>query len=187
MDAKTAIEQVYFDPANPGSYTSKPQAIRQQAQKLSTERVTLQDVKQFLNSNARVSITKNTRRRFPRVPIFASCPHKVWACDSAYMKELATKNDGKGYIVLVVDVFSKTLFARLCKDLKAATVVQVLRAVIEEAGVKPEVLYSDLGGEYRNSTMQAFLQSQNIKPIYSRDPNVKCSIAERNIRYDGQM
>lgn len=182
-DILVAIEEAYFNPTSKSSFTSNLSNVRQEAQKLTEKQISLQDVKNFYKENPKIQITRSSRRRFPRVPIYAEAPNKVWACDTAYMKELSAKNDNQGFLIVLVDVFSKMVYARPCKNIRAPTVLAILQSIIEEADAKPEVLFSDLGTEFRNGTMQKFLTENGIKPIYSRDPSVKCSIAERYIRY----
>ncbi len=195
-----ALKTVTTDPNNVASFTAKLDIIRREAQKLVPHKtISLKDVEQYRASQPKIQISRQKRQRFPRVPIYASKPNECWGCDTGFLPDLSSMNNGEGCILVFIDVFTRMMHVRTCKKPTAAGVVGALQSIFQETGLKPGTLFSDLGkfcctyaiistvvltlgGEFRNAQVAAFLHELNIKQIYSRDPSVKCSIAERAIR-----
>ena len=85
------------------------------------------------------------------------------------------------YILLVLDVFSRFLYARPLKDKSALTVSAALRDILAENARRrfPKVTYAayDAGKEFSAEETQALLKSQGIKGYQMRTemgaPNVE--------------
>lgn len=110
-------------------------------------------------------------------PIISHAKNDVWALDLAdYSRE---NGSNKGYILVVVDVYTRYMWARVLTNKDKASISAGLNSIIEEAGAKPKSIQSD-----RES---ALIFNEHFKDIaiYHVDnlaSNGGSPIAERAIR-----
>ena len=88
---------------------------------------------------------------------------------------------GFRYIFIVIDNFSKYLFAIPLKNKYSQTITNEFSNILTKPKRKPLKLESDRGTEFYNSIFQNFLKGKNIQH-YSRYTDKGPSIAERVIR-----
>ena len=88
---------------------------------------------------------------------------------------------GFRYIFIVIDNFSKYLWAIPLKNKYSQTIANEFSNIITKSKRKPRKLESDRGSEFYNNIFQNFLKSKNIQH-YSRFTDKGPSIAERVIR-----
>ncbi len=138
------LQRVCLEPTSKASFTSKIDVIYKAARKL-VPSITRQDVKEWRKLNAKVQITRQTRSRFPRVPIFAREENQCWAADSAFLPSLAKKNPGNSTIIVVLDVFTRKCYARTCKTASSKAAATIFRDIFDEAKATPKSLFTDLG------------------------------------------
>ncbi len=100
---------------------------------------------------------------------------RVWAVDLAEMQEWKDSNDGERYILCCVDVFSRYAWARPLKNKTAAETLAAFKLILEEAGRKPDRVWSDQGGEF------AKLKSTGVKQ-YSTYGEAKAATAEAFVK-----
>ena len=86
---------------------------------------------------------------------------------------------------MVIDCFSKYIFARPIKSKDKVDCTEAMRSILEsreKAFLKPpKFLHTDQGGEFHNSMFKKMLAEYGIT-LYSTGSNLKASIAERAIR-----
>ena len=92
-----------------------------------------------------------------------------------------SNNKGYRYIVIVIDNFSKYLWAIPLKNKYSQTITNDFSNILTKSKRKPIKIESDRGTEFYNSILQNFLKSKNIQH-YSRYTDKGPSIAERVIR-----
>ena len=92
-----------------------------------------------------------------------------------------SNNKGFRYIFIIIDNYSKYLWAIPLKNKYSQTITNEFSNIITTSKRKPLKLESDRGAEFYNSTFQNFLKSKNIHH-YSRYKDKGPSIAERVIR-----
>lgn len=94
-------------------------------------------------------------------------------------------NRSYSYILLVIDCFSKYIFARPIKRKDKVDCTEAMRSILkskEKMFLKPpKFLHTDQGGEFHNHMFKKMLAEYNIT-LYSTGSNLKASIAERAIR-----
>ncbi len=91
-------------------------------------------------------------------PILASKPNERAQIDVTYMPN----HDGFLYIVVLVDCFSKFMWAKATRHRDAPTIKAFLQSVFQ-TGQKWEILQSDNGGEFVNRILEDFLQEEGVK------------------------
>ena len=127
--------------------------------------------------------SKHPKRNYPTIKITYNHIDEIWSIDLADMIDYKTSNNNKGYryIVIVIDKFSKYLWAVPLKNKYSQTITNEFSNILTKSKRKPLNLESDTGTEFYNSFFQNFLKSKNIQP-YSRYTDKGPSIAQRVIR-----
>ena len=106
----------------------------------------------------------------------------IWSIDLADFSDYKTSNKkGYRYIFIVIDNFSKYLWALPLKNKYSQTKTNEFSNILIKSQRKPLKIESDRGSEFYNSNFQNFLKSKNIHH-YSRYTDKGPSIAERVIR-----
>ena len=107
---------------------------------------------------------------------------EIWSIDLADMIDYKISNiKGFRYIFIVIDDFSKYLWARPLKNKYSQTITNEFSNILTTSKRKLLKIESDRGAEFYNSIFQNFLRSKNIHH-YSRFTDKGSSIAERVIR-----
>ena len=100
---------------------------------------------------------------------------------SRFLDYKTSNNKGFRYVFIIIDNFSKYLWAIPLKNKYSQTITNEFSNIITTSKRKPIKLESDRGSEFYNSIFQNFLKSKNIHH-YSRYTDKGPSIAERVIR-----
>ena len=87
------------------------------------------------------------------------------------MQQFSKWNKGYGYILMVLDLFSKYGWIIPLKDKKGETVAGAFKTIFKE-GRKPQYLWTDKGKEYYNRQMKDLLQKHNMT-LYSTENEEK--------------
>ena len=126
--------------------------------------------------------SKAPLRNYPTNKIVYNHIDEIWSIDLADMIEYKTSNNkGFRYIFIIIDNFSKYLWAIPLKNKYSQTITNEFSNIIKTSKRKPNKLESDRGSEFYNSIFQNFLKSKSIHH-YSRFTDKGPSIAERVIR-----
>ena len=126
--------------------------------------------------------SKPTRKNYPTNKIIYSHIDEIWSIDPADMIDYKISNNkGFRYIFIIVDNFSKYLWAIPLKNKYSQTITNAFSNILSKSKRKPLKIESDRGTEFYNSIFQNFLKSKSIHH-YSRYTDKGPSIAERVIR-----
>ena len=122
------------------------------------------------------------RKNYPTDKIVYNHIDEIWSIDLADMIDYKTSNNkGYRYIFIIVDNFSKYLWAIPLKNKYSQTITNDFSNILSTSKRKPLKIESDRGAEFYNSIFQNLLESKNIHH-YSRFTDKGPSIAERVIR-----
>ena len=122
------------------------------------------------------------KKNYPTNKLIHNHIDEIWSIDLADMIDYKTSNNkGYRYIFIVIDNFSKYLWAIPLKNKYSQTIANEFSNILTTSKRKPLKIESDRGSEFFNSIFQNFLKSKNIHH-YSRFTNKGPSIAERVIR-----
>ena len=123
--------------------------------------------------------SKPPNKNYPTNKIVYNHIDEIWSIDLADMVDYkVTNNKGFRYIFIVIDNFSKYLWAISLKNKYSH---KGILKYFNNIKTKPLKIKSDRGTEFYNSNFQKFLKSKNIHH-YSRYTDKGPSIAERVIR-----
>ena len=126
--------------------------------------------------------SKPPMRNYPTNKIVYNHIDQIWSIDLADMIDYKiSNNQGYRYIFIVIDNFSKYLWAIPLKNKYSQTITNEFSNIITTSKRSPLKLESDRGTEFYNSIFQNLLKSKNIRH-YSRYTDKGPSIAERVIR-----
>ena len=122
------------------------------------------------------------RKNYPTNKIIHNHIDEIWSIDLADMIDYKISNNkGFRYIFIIIDNYSKYLWAIPLKNKYSQTITIEFSNILTKSKRKPLKIESDRGSEFYNSIFQNFLKSKNIQH-YSRFTDKGPSIAERVIR-----
>ena len=91
---------------------------------------------------------------------------------------ISSHNDGYRYLLTCIDVFTKRAWAIPIKTKSARDVTDGFEKILAD-GFKPNMLQSDKGTEFLNSTFQSMLKRHDMKFYTSENEDIKAAIVER--------
>ena len=126
--------------------------------------------------------SKPPRKNYPTNKVIYNHNDEIWSIDLADMIDYKTSNNkGFRYIFIIIDNFSKYLWAIPLKNKYSQTITDEFSNILKNTKRSPIKIESDRGTEFYNSIFQNFLKLKNIQH-YSRFTDKGPSIAERVIR-----
>ena len=120
------------------------------------------------------------RHRFPTRPTLTSAPNMQFQADLMDLQKFKRQNKGFAYILVVIDIFSRKLFAFPLKNKLGKSVTAAFEKLFRQH-TKPAYLQTDDGTEFFNSNLQKLLKKHNVK-LFSVKSQFKAALAERVIR-----
>ena len=126
--------------------------------------------------------SKAPKRNYSTNKIVYNHTDEIWSIDLADMIDYKISNNkGYRYIFIIIDNFSKYLWAIPLKNKYSQTITNEFSNILTTSKRKPLKIESDRGTEFYNSIFQNFLKNKKIQH-YSRFTDKGPSIAERVIR-----
>ena len=181
------LSRLYTDPRFPGAYKGL-ETFRRHLLSSRKIRVTSERLREWRRSHQDYSTFKPTRfDRHPRRTYRLLNPDNIWEGDLLDMSAYARRNAGVHYILMLVDQFSKRLFAAPCKTKSGRDVLAAFRDIFERQTLaRPRLLYTDRGREFTNETVNRYLTDRvGVRHIVTTGSNLsglKCAVVERTNR-----
>lgn len=146
--------------------------------------ITSRDVREFLKKYETHQLHQGIHAAHVTKPIIVSRPGRHWQMDLANLWEYRHHNKGMTYLLVVIDVNSKYIFAEPVKRKFPENVLPALKNIIkeiEQLGLdKPALIQSDNGGEFLG-VVDDYLKQQGIKHILSTSHNPRSqAVVERS-------
>lgn len=185
MTNKTKWDDIYFDPADPGSFSSKRNLD------LSASRYGIENknepLSDYLHSNIVYNLHAPARRRFPRNPVVVDYPGQLFQIDLVDMAMYEKENQGFKYLLTCIDVFSKVADAIPLKSKSSKEITKAVEIIFQKRS-PPETLQSDRGTEFKNKEFMQMCQEYGVKFFWTYNQDIKCSVVERfNRTIKGRM
>ena len=189
IEKKEILERLYHDPSSPAGF-SGVQRLYTEAKKL-FKKITKKDVKDFLEGDRTYTLHRPRRLRFTRSKTIASGYFTDVQMDLAQMDKFASKNNGFKYILVAIDVLSKTVFAEPIKSKKYDDVVKAMDDIINKMPMIPSRIFTDNGKEFflnKKIKVNGQLKTENyfknrgIEKLWASTKTIKAALAERCIR-----
>ena len=123
------------------------------------------------------TLHKPVRKTFRRRRTYSKGINDLFQADLADMSALARQNDGNRYLLTCIDVFSKRAWAVPLLNKSGDNVKRAFEKIFEDA--MPNMIQTDKGTEFLNSTVQALFAAHNIKHYTSENEDIKAAVVER--------
>lgn len=123
-------------------------------------------------------IHKPARIHFKRRKVIVKGLNEHFQADLVEMQPYAKINKGYRYIFIVIDVFSKYVWAVPLKSKSGKDVTEAMKKILVTDKRIPIHLQTDNGKEFYNSDFQKLMKTYNINH-YSTYSTKKCSVVER--------
>lgn len=121
---------------------------------------------------------KAARKNFKRRRVIIKGLHDLFQADLVEMIPYAKANKGVRYILVVINAFSKYVWAYPVKRKTGQAVTDAMKKVLSSTSVIPKNLQTDMGKEFYNKEFQNLMKKFGINH-YSSYSNLKSSIVER--------
>jgi transposase InsO family protein len=159
------MNEAYYDVKNPVSYRGLYPLAREYGTKTASD---------WLKTQDSYTLHKPLRKRFPRRKTFAKGVHDLFQAD---LVDMSRSNDSHRYILTCIDVFSKKAFAVPVIDKRGPTLAIAFEKIFSE--IQPNLLQTDRGTEFLNSSVQAVFKKYNIRHYWSFNDDIKAAVVER--------
>lgn len=124
---------------------------------------------------------KSVRRNYPRRKVFLKGINDLWQADLIEMIPYAKVNKDYKYILIVINAFTKYVYAEPLKTKTGKDVTEAMSKILNSVEEKPKNLQTDQGSEFYNKQFQELMKCYGIN-LYSVYSTTKACIAERVIR-----
>ena len=126
--------------------------------------IKMKDAKEFIEKQTVYQLTSQPKLTINK-PIHASYCNQIWMIDLIdvnYYKSI--NNRWKEYILTVIDVFSRYVFAVALKNKSASTIIDAFEEILlnQSQGIYPTFIQSDNGTEFTNKDFAAWCKNKNI-------------------------
>ena len=120
-------------------------------------------------------------RKFRERTVYSGFKSNIWGADLADMQLISKFDKGFGFLLCVIDIFSKYAWVVPLKDKKGVTITDAFQKILDGCNRKPNKIWVDKGSEFYNSSFKKWLKDNNIER-YSVHNERKSVVAERFIR-----
>lgn len=176
-----AMNTVYFESTNPGSYGGVRKYYDQVKKK--SDGFTFKKAQSYLSSHDAYTLHKPRRRRFPRNKFIITGIDDLWQSDLADLSSLADYNDGYRYLLVTIDSLSKFAWVFPTKTKKSAQITVAIKKTLSMSNPrKPRNWLVDKGGEFQGQALKKLMRELDINFYTTKNPDTKAAIAERFIR-----
>ena len=102
----------------------------------------------------------------------------LWEADLMFFTHpsFAQQNDGKLYIIAIIDTFTKAVRMKSLKSKNTSEVTNAVKNLFKE--IKPKYLRVDAGGEFISNAFTKMCRENNVKLYIAMEP-IKCAFIER--------
>jgi len=137
--------------------------------------------KKFLQKNTTYSVHKQVRKKFKRRRIFTYYPYQIMEMDLVDFRNISNYNHGWNYILVIIDLFSKTIWLEKMKTKSGPEVCDSIKNCFARMEMPPQTVIFDEGLEFYNKYVDQLFLQYNIH-YYSIKTITKASAAERVIK-----
>ena len=135
------------------------------------------DVKRYMVELAK-ELHAPARRNYPTRMVLEYARDVTWSVDLADMSTWKKENNDYTYILVAVDIFSRYAFARALKSKSGKEVAVALEEIFNSSGRRPQKLWVDQGGEFKNKEVDKLRKKYDIV-MYHTYGRGKSAIVER--------
>jgi len=164
------MDVVYYDIRSPGSFGGIDRLRRHSNKRR-------KDVVNYLKSQDAYMLHKPIRKRFIRRRTYSQGIGDLYQIDLADLSNLSSYNDSYRYLSNCIDVFSKRAWSSQLKSKSVREVTEAFELILDDWPCN--MVQSDKGTEFVNSTFQSMLCRRGIKFYTSENEDIKAALVER--------
>ena len=153
-DWKIYLSSIYFDSNNPASF-SRPDKLYQYIKAQGKYNIGRHRIWKWLQDQESYLLMKGARRQFIRSRVIVDGTDCQWDMDLIDMANLRKRTEGVKYIWIVIDVFSRFLYAQPVKSKRGTDVVKALERILT-GPKKTNTIRTDRGMEFRSKEVNKF-------------------------------
>ena len=169
------LSRLYYGSKEASSFSSARRLFLRA--KSENANVTQKYVNDWLKKQQTYTRHKRPRHTFPRRKVLTLRIDECWAADLIQIDSLMNQNAGFQYILTVVDLFSRKLWARKLKQKSKKEMEKAMHSIVEENhDQSPYKLWTDEGQEFLS--LKEFYEEMEIERYSTRSP-IKSAYAER--------
>lgn len=169
----TKLSKVYYNEKHPFSYSDA------NSLKKAFPNVPKKTILEFLQKQSSYSQHKNRRISFQRSKVDVLTIDDTWQTDLLDLPILQKYNDGRRFVLVVQDIFSKYIWLISLKSKKSEEIVKAFKNIFKFRA--PLYLASDAGSEFSNNAFKALLKKHGVRGYFLYS-NIKAALAERLVR-----
>lgn len=173
------LKTIYYDPKHAASFAG-PQKLHQVVQKDGKHKISLYQIRKWLQSQETYSLQRGVKHNFKRNRVYVKGIDDQFDADLMDMSRFAKYNDNVHFILVVIDVFSKFVWLRPLENKKGPTVARAFEDIFKE-GRTPSRCRTDKGQEFRSKSTQKVFAEAGVHHFVSQN-EVKVNVAERSIK-----
>ena len=174
------LKKMYYTSNEPGSFAGAYKLYRQSL-KEGKYKISLNEIQKWLKKQEIYTLYKRKRDFMQRSTVNTMYPGFLLDTDLLSMQGVAKHNNGYGFVLVVIDTFSRYLWARALPNKEGKTVAKALLEILNSVPYKVERLRSDNGSEYKNTFVKELLKKKGIRIQYTNN-ETKANYAEACIR-----
>lgn len=173
------LSALYFNLDKPGAFRS-PLQLWRQVKKEDKYKIGLSRIRQWLQNQDVYSMNRALRRRFKRARVLTGGIRDQYDIDLMDVGFHSAENDGVRYLLIVIDVFTRYLWASPLNNKSSSAVLAALKKCFKDMGT-PRKVRSDLGKEFTSLKTEEYFKSIGVKH-FTTQGEAKSNYVERVIR-----
>ena len=144
-------------------------------------KITIKKAQFFLNKQDSYVLHRKKSINYKRNKVWVFEPDMQFCAAIVDLPSYREHNNGKKYILLIMEVFTKFLYAEPLERKDTDTSLEGLKKIMKRVKKYPLTMQVDAGGEFLNKKMKIYMKKLNIH-MFTSDGLKKNSICERVIR-----
>ena len=176
---KEYLSDLYYNPKHRTAFSSGEKLWKYL--KLHGKNITREQLDEWLSEQDTYTSHHPITHKFPTVPVVTSGIDDLWDVDLMDVSNLAVHNDGVKFILIIIDVFSRYLFAEPMSNKTPAETLKALKKVMTRSGRQPDTFRSDAGKEFLGKNIADYLAEREMYQQVTRNDK-KANYAERVIQ-----
>ena len=156
--------------------------------KLRNPDITLDQVKDYLKEQDSYTRHGNIRRKYLKRTVYVSKPGELLSADLGDFRALRAWNRGVGYLLVVIDCYSRKLNVAALDDKRGSTVAEALDSILRRDAALGSPsrgkasLWTDEGKEFHNDITRAVCRKHNMNLYSTHNRGTKAVYAERVLK-----
>lgn len=179
MDKYEIIRNIFKDPKNSAGFSGL-ENVHKKAKQIN-KNINKNDVKKALESVDAYTLHRPARyTRYKRLKTLATAINSDWQADLAEFGNIASKeNQMNKYLLVIVDIFSRKIYAEPIKNKGSQNVVNAFKEIMERARASPSTLLTDRGTEFRSQAFKKLCEENYIFQKFTYSDDIHAGMVER--------